>query len=101
MGCSTCPCTRAARLFVPAGVGLASRAVGEVLRLLGVTTRSLSTHDLRLNQANQITGGALSLSVTSPLFNLCVKSILTLFDLATAAMLAVGGSVGVHAAQVT
>jgi len=62
--------------------------LGEVLRLLGVTTRSLSTHDLRLNQANQITGGALSLSVTSPLFNLCVKSILTLFDLATAAMLA-------------
>ena len=63
--------------------------VGRVLGSLGATPSALGVHDLALNGANMATGGGLASVVTSPLFNVCVKLLLTASDLVTA--LLIGG----------
>ncbi len=62
--------------------------LGRVLGALGATPATLGVHDATLNQANMLTAGALATTVTSPLFNVCVKSLLIGADLATALLLA-------------
>jgi hypothetical protein len=62
--------------------------LGRILGELGASPAALGVHDLSLNGANMATGGALATTITSPLLNVCIKSILTAADLGTACLLA-------------